>query len=217
MAGFSMICCVVNMGDASKVIKLSKKYNVKGATISIGRGTANNRILDFFAINESRKEIVNMVAEKTIAAEAIKGISANMKFEKPNHGIAFSHSVSMFAGGFNEAGGEEENSGGTEGEGCMYKVIYVVVDKGKAEDVIDAANKAGARGGTIINARGAGIQEVRKFFSMEIEPEKEKVFIITKSETKDAIVASIRQALNIDAPGAGVMFVLNAYEAYGLY
>ena len=99
----------------------------------------------------------------------------------------------------------------------MYNIIYAIVDKGKAEDVIEAAAKAGSKGGTIVNARGAGDDEVRKVFALEIEPEKEEVFIITKREYKDKIVESIRTHLKIDEPNNGVLFVLELDEVYGLH
>ena len=99
----------------------------------------------------------------------------------------------------------------------MYNIIYVVVDKGKAEDVIDAAKKAGARGGTILNARGRGVHEVEHFFDIDIEPEKEEVFIITKADLKPAIVDSIVADLKINEPGNGVLFVLDVGEVYGLH
>ena len=98
----------------------------------------------------------------------------------------------------------------------MYNAIYVVVDKGKAENVIEAANKAGARGGTILNARGSGVHETQKLFSIEIEPEKEEVLIITKTEMKDSIITSIKTDLKIEEPGTGIMFVLDVEEVYGM-
>ena len=213
MAGFSLICCVVNMGDASKVLKISKKYGIKGATISIGRGTICDPVMNFFAICDERKEIVSMVAENELASEAIKGISTEMHFNKANHGIAFLYAVAEFIGSKNSINGSSVNNGGKG----MYNVIFVIVEKGKAEEVIEAANKVGQVGGTIINARGAGIHEVQKFFSLEIEPEKEEVFIITKSENKDKIVASIREHLKIDEPGNGILYVLEANEVHGLH
>ena len=214
MTGFCLICCVVNMGDACKVYKIARKYGVKGATISIGRGSVSGRLMNFLAINEERKEIVTMIVESELAEDAIKGISAEMKFEKPHHGIAFSYCVSEFIGSRNkECCLNNTNDGGKN----MYNIIFVIVEKGKAEDVIEAANKAGSTGGTIINARGAGIHEVQKFFSMEIEPEKEEVFIITRKEKKDAIVASIRENLKIDEPGTGILYVLELNEVYGLH
>ena len=210
-----MIGCVVNFGTASKVLKVAKKYGIKGALIAAGRGTVHNRLLDFLGIYEVRKEIVTMIVERELAAGAIKGISEELEFKKPHHGIAFSIPVSEFTGRKNIlASGANESNGGKD---SMYKIIYVVVDKGKAEYVMDAANKAGARGGTIINGRGAGVHEVQKLFSVEIEPEKEEVFIIAKAEQKDGIVDLIRAELKIDEPGNGVMFVMDVNEVYGLH
>ena len=217
MAGYDLICCVVNMGDGSKVVKHAKKYGVKGATVLVGMGTVHSRLLDFLWINEVRKEVVTMIVESDLASDAIKGIGEDMQFNKPNHGIAFSYPVYEFVGSRNSTRKTvQENLSNNGVKNNMYKVIFVIVDKGKGEDVVDAANKAGARGGTIINARGAGIHEVQKLFSVEIEPEKEEIFIITKTETKDSIVESIRTHMKIDVPGNGVMFVVDINEAYGL-
>ena len=214
MAGFSLICCVVNNGHASKTLKFAKHYGVKGGTISVGRGTVNDRLSGLLGLNEVRKEIVTMVVESEFAPVAIQGISKDMEFQKPNHGIAFSLSVTEFIGNKNLIDG---NSGVKEESDGMFQIIYVIVERGKAEDVIDAANEAGARGGTIINARGSGIHEVQKLFSLEIEPEKEEVFIITKADLKDSIVESIRNHLKIDEPGNGILFVMDINEAYGLH
>ena len=214
MSGFDLICCVVNIGDASKTLRVSKKYGAKNGTISIGKGTVHNRILEFLKINETRKEIVSMLVETELAAEAIKGISGEMAFDKPHHGIAFSYSVSDFIDPKQETNKKTETD---EVKKSMYSAIYVVVDKGNADDVIEAANKAGARGGTIVNARGSGIHEAQKLFSIEIEPEKEKVFIITTNELKDTIIESIKNQLMIDNVGNGIIYVIEVKEAYGLH
>jgi len=98
----------------------------------------------------------------------------------------------------------------------MYDAIFVVVDKGKAEFVVEAANEAGAKGGTIIHARGAGEYEIENIFSMEIEPEKDIVLIIVKEELTEAVVNSIRDKLDIEKEGAGIIFVQEVDQAYGL-
>lgn len=98
----------------------------------------------------------------------------------------------------------------------MYRAIFVVVDKGKAENVMDVAREAGARGGTIINARGSGIHETATFLNMEIEPEKEIVLMLTLTSMTDDIVAAIRDNLRIDEPGQGILFVQEVSETYGL-
>jgi len=223
MAGYDMLCCVVNMGDASKLLKIAGKYGVRGGTISIGRGTVQNRILEFLKINEIRKEFVSMVVETDIVTEAIQGISRDMGFDKPHHGIAFSHRVSEVIVNCKDMKDtdnehtDNQNMKVKEVKEIMYNAIYVVVEKGKAEDVIEAATEAGARGGTILNARGASTQEMQKFFSLEIEPEKEKVFIITKADQKDVIVEAINQHLKEAEESNGIIYVLDVNEAYGLH
>ena len=214
MPNYELICCVVNNGAASKTLRIAKKHGITGGTIFLGRGTMSSRLLDILGINDIRKEIVTMVAEKGLASEAIKGISEEMELHKPNHGVAFSIPVSEVIGHTPET---PTNSTAEEVKESVYSTIYVIVDKGKAEDVIEAASKAGSKGGTIINARGSGIHEVQKLFSLEIEPEKEEVFIITPKDLKDGIVQSIRDDLKIDEPGNGILFVMDIDEVYGLH
>jgi Nitrogen regulatory protein PII len=214
MAEYRLICCVVNMGDASKVLKVARKHGVKEGIVSVGKGTMNNRVLTVLKINEVRKEIVSMVVETELATQAIKSISKDMAFEKPHHGIAFTHPVSGLFGSKHKA---EKNTKMDEVENSMYNAIYVIVERGTAEEVVEAANKAGAQGATIVNARGSGSQETQRLFSIEIEPEKEKVIIIAKAELKDGIVEAVKKQMHIDEPGNGVIFVLDVNEAYGLH
>lgn len=98
----------------------------------------------------------------------------------------------------------------------MVSAIFTIVDKGKADDVVDAAKKAGARGGTIINARGSGIHETQTLFAMDIEPEKEIVLILVEKAVLEPVIQSIRENLKIDEPGKGIIFVQEVTETYGL-
>ncbi|NMB96835.1 MAG: P-II family nitrogen regulator, partial [Clostridiaceae bacterium] len=149
----------------------------------------------------------------------LEELNKELKLEKPNHGIAFSIPVKSFIGlsNFKKHDVDYEIKENRGVENIMYNVIFVIVDKGKAEDVIDAATKAGSTGGTIINARGSGIHETSMLFSMAIEPEKEVVMILSKTTLTEAIVESIRSELKIDDPGNGILFIQNVNKAYGLY
>lgn len=98
----------------------------------------------------------------------------------------------------------------------MYRAVFVVVDKGKGEAVMDAAKAAGAKGGTIINARGSSIHETSRFLNLEIEPEKEMVLILARPQLADKIVLAVRDELQIDEPGKGIIFVQEVQEVYGV-
>ena len=97
-----------------------------------------------------------------------------------------------------------------------YRAIFTIVDRGNGESVIDSAKTAGAKGGTIFSGRGSGIHETEKLFSMEIEPEKEVVLIITDADTAAGIVAAVRRDLEIEQPGKGIIFVQPVDQIVGV-
>jgi nitrogen regulatory protein PII len=215
MTDIELIYVVVNSGMGSKVMKAAKQCGVSGGTILLGKGTIGNRILEYIGIYDIKKEIVLLISNRATAYTALEKLNEKFKFEKPNHGIGFTTSVCSVHGtrnckAINEDG---ERSGGN----TMYQAITAIVDKGKAEDVIDAATKAGSKGGTIINGRGSGIHETSKLFAMEIEPEKEIVIILSKNESTEEIVSSIREHLKMEEPGNGIVYVQNVNKTYGLY
>ncbi len=212
---FELISVVVNFGLGSKILKSAKQHGINGGTVLLGKGTINNRILEFLAITDVRKEIVLMIAEKPIAEHALEELDKEFNFSKPHHGIAFSLPVSWFIGSRHYGDTNISESRGVAN--TMYKAIFTVVEKGKAEEVIETATAAGSRGGTIINARGSGIHETSTLFSMTIEPEKEIVMILAKEEATEAIASAIRENLQIDEPGNGIMFILDVNNTYGLY
>ncbi|NLM72700.1 MAG: P-II family nitrogen regulator [Clostridiaceae bacterium] len=204
---------IVNYGLGSKVIKLARKLGISGGTCLLGKGTSENHLLELLGISDIRKEIVLLVGEKQIAYNALEELDKKFDFHKPNHGIAFSISVSDLIGCHNF---NEYKECKDEGGESMYKAIFVIVDRGKAEAVMDAAKSAGAKGGTIINARGSGIHETQKLFAMEIEPEKEIVMILTETSITDNVTATINESMKLSEPGNGIMFVLNVNKTYGL-
>ena len=71
---------------------------------------------------------------------------------------------------------------------------------------MDAARKAGAGGGTIINARGTAKEGDAKFFGMEIIPEKDMIFVLAENEKADAILEAVRTLPCLSKPGSGIAF-----------
>lgn len=209
-----IIYVIVKFGLATRVIRLAKKHGVKSATIILGKGTIKNPVLEFLEINEGRREIVLMGTTKTKAKTVLEKLNDEFKLEKPHKGIAFTVPL-LDVVHYKIESHEYEKERGVENP--MYQMIFTIVDRGKGELVVDAANKAGSRGATIINARGSGIHEREKFFGMEIEPEKEAVMIISQSDMSKKIVDSIKDDLDIDRPGNGIIFIQHISEIYGLY
>ncbi len=210
---FELMCVIVDYGLGSKALRVAKKAGVSGGTIMLGRGTADNRWLRLLELTEIRKEVVLMVCEKSLGRRALAEIDSVVKFSRPKHGVAFTMPVGAFIGASNH---EYEFKAENGGEESMYRAVFVIVDKGKGETVMDVARQAGARGGTIVNARGSGIHETSVFLNMEIEPEKEIVLMLTPVEITDRIVTAVRDELKIDEPGNGIIFVQSVTETFGI-
>ena len=209
-----LIFVVVKFGLATKVVRFAKKHGIESATVFLGKGTIKNPILEFFEINEGRREIILMGTTKDMAATVLDKLNREFELDKPNRGIAFTVPLIDVVHS-NFEGYESEKERGVDNP--MYHLIFTIVDRGKGEDVVEAANKAGSRGATIINARGSGVHETEKFFGMEIEPEKEAIMIVSQSDMSKKIVDSIKDDLNIDQPGNGIIFIQHISETYGLY
>ncbi len=68
-----------------------------------------------------------------------------------------------------------------------FDLIITIVNRGFDDVVMEAARGAGATGGTVLHARGAGVHEAEKFFGISIQPEKDVILILAKCEDKKQI------------------------------
>lgn len=100
----------------------------------------------------------------------------------------------------------------------MHDVFLIVsiVRKGWGSAVLDASVKAGARGGTVLFGRGAGINEQEKIFGMSIEPEKEIVLTVVRSDLIDTVLDEVVRAAELNDTGRGIAFVVPVEKVVGV-
>lgn len=216
LTDYELNVIVVPDGHGSRVVDYAKSCNVSGGTILLGRGSGSNPILRFFELDENSKEIVLIVSSRQKSHPFLEGVNETFGFYKPHTGICFAIPVSGILGIHQQMSTMNDDDGIQGGNVGQYKSIIAIVDKGRGEHIVDAANKAGVRGATIINARGAGSHETARLFGVEIEPEKELVLILSKNEAAEYICESIRKASKVDQEGMGLLFVLDVSKVYGL-
>lgn len=97
------------------------------------------------------------------------------------------------------------------------ELIVAIVNQGFDEDVMKAAREAGAKGGTIMNARGtAESQDLVKFMGITLHPNKEIVFILTTKEARDDIMAAVKESAGLATKGAGILFSLPVSSVLGV-
>lgn len=214
--GMELIYVVVNYGQGSKVLNKAIEFGALGGNIFYGLGSVKNKFLNFLSLYDERKEIVIILAIKQ-QNKILNNLCEYFKFNQSHKGIAFNISLARVVDSHNY---RIENYENIMEDNSVYRVIFVVVNKGFAEDVIDSASNAGAKGGTIINGRGSGVSEssgLLKLFNVDIEPEKEMVMILVKKDICERVVEKIGLDLEIEKPGHGIMFVQDVSCVLGLY
>lgn len=97
-----------------------------------------------------------------------------------------------------------------------FDCVVTIVNKGHSEPIVDASRKAGAEGGTIIFGRGTGIREVKSILGLAIDPEKEIVLTLVKSDISLRVLKAIVEAGNLDRPGAGIAFIIPVKGVAGI-
>ena len=97
-----------------------------------------------------------------------------------------------------------------------YEVIFAIVDEGYAEDVMDVAREQGARGGTIINARGVAREEAAAFFGITLHTEKEIVMMVVPKTIKDNVLNAIYKEMGMSKKAHGIAFSLPVTDTAGL-
>lgn len=101
-------------------------------------------------------------------------------------------------------------------DNIRFDLIVSIVGKGFAEDVVDAAKRAGAEGATIINGRGLGIHENLKLFNIPIEPEKEVVLTLIPQSITEKVLKAVSDAAELHSPNKGIAFVMEVEKAVGI-
>lgn len=97
-----------------------------------------------------------------------------------------------------------------------HEVIFCIVNSGFSEAVMDAAKEFGARGGTVIRARGTANSEAEKLFGITIQPEKEIVMILVPSKIKNDILHALYKEVGLQTPGQGIAFSMPVDNTVGL-
>lgn len=98
-----------------------------------------------------------------------------------------------------------------------HEVIFCIVNTGYTDAVMDAAKEFGARGGTVIHARGTANSEAEELYRITVQPEKEIVMILVSSQIKDDILHALYKAVGLNTPGQGIAFTLPVSAAVGLF
>jgi len=92
-------------------------------------------------------------------------------------------------------------------------LITCIVQRGRADEVVEAAQEAGAIGASITYGRGTGVRERLGILGLAIEAEKEFISIIVANDEVNQIFDKMFVAAKLDTPGMGFICVTRLDKA----
>ena len=97
-----------------------------------------------------------------------------------------------------------------------HEVIFAIVNAGFADEAMAVAREQGARGGTILNARGVAREQEAAFFGITIHPEKEILMLVVEKDVRISILNALYTQMGMDKKAQGIVFSLPVSDVAGL-
>ncbi len=208
----TMFFAVVDRGKANAVLRKAQECGATGGTIFLGEGTIDSRLLETIELAETHKEILMISVSAELCNKLHEMVGETFMFSKRNRGIAFS--IPFRRRQLQPSAAEQDSP--PKNINTSHYCIFTIVDKGSSKDCLKAAWNAGARGGTLVHGRGAGIP-TEFYFPLVIEPQKDIVMIITTKDKVEPIRNRISSELELEKPGKGILFILPVFKTSGLF
>lgn len=95
------------------------------------------------------------------------------------------------------------------------KALFIVVNAGYTDSVMDIIRAEGAGGATVINARGEGAHH-EMFMGITVDYEKEIILTVVDEATAKRIMAVIKDNAGWKSPLHGICFVMPVNNIIGI-
>lgn len=203
-----------------KFLPFYQEQGVSVNMVTLGRGTAVSEMLDYFGLDTSEKAVLLAVVTGDTWNVVKKGLRRKFQIDVPGTGIAFTVPLSSI-GGRRELQFLTEYQPYEKGEESSLKdtkheLIVVIANQGYSNLVMDAASSAGAGGGSVLHAKGTGMERAESFFGVSLASEKEMIFIVTKTSQRKAIMEAVMKQAGMDSKAKSIAFSLPVADTAGL-
>lgn len=220
MGNLQLMTTIVDRKIVNKYIDLYQENDLHVMFLTLGYGTAANEVLDYLGLDSIEKAVAFSVLEENSWFDIKKQLEKKLKIDAPGGGIAFTVPLSSIGGkkALNFLLEREDYQKEEEStlKNTTHELIIVIAEQGYTELIMDAARDAGAYGGTVIHAKGTGMELAEKFMHMSLAIEKEIIFIVTKTEQKNPIMQAIMKKAGPDSKAKAITFSVPVSSTAGL-
>ena len=209
---------ITDRNQSRKFLSFYKTYGIEVVLSTLGKGTAASEILNDFGLEATQKAVLFSVVTDNVWSAVQKGLQTIMLIDIPGTGIAFTMPLSSIGGKrqleFLTNGQPFQKGEESVLKDTKYELLVVIANQGYTEQIMAAARRENAGGGTVIHAKGTGMEGAAHFMGVELVNEKELVLIVSRTTLKNQIMQAIMQGAG---PKAGaIVFSLPVTDTAGL-
>lgn len=220
MSELHMMVTITSRKLTKKFVTFYEETGLPVSVITVGNGTASSEILDYFGLDGSEKCVLFHIVTGEKWKEVKRQLRIKMSIDIPGIGIAFTVPLSSIGGtkALNYLTTGQEFVRGDEStlKDTKYELLVTIANQGYNEQIMDAARKVHAAGGTVIHARGTGTHLAEKFMGVTLVPEKEMIFIVVRKDQKNAIMRAIMDEAGTGTKAGAVVFSLPVTDTAGM-
>lgn len=220
MSTLYLMTTISDRNQSRRFLAFFKEHGVNVTLLTLGRGTAASEMLDAFGLEATEKAVLFAFVTGEEWKEIKKGLERQIKIDIPGSGI-------VFLVPFSSVGGKRQLQFLVEGRAfekgeesalkeTKYELLVAVANQGYTEMIMDAAREARATGGTVIHAKGTGIEKAEKFLGVSLAAEKEMIFIVVRKENKNAIMSAIMEKAGMGTKAKTIVFSLPVTDVAGM-
>ena len=219
----SELYLMATITDREKWKKLRSFYRSFGIEVTlstVASGTAASEMLNYFGLEESEKVVIFAFVTRELWRTVKEGLQKQLRIDVPGTGIAFIIPLSSI-GGKKQLQFLTEYQNFTKGEestllDTKYELLVAIANQGYTDLIMDAAREVGAAGGTVIHAKGTGMEGAERFLGVSLGSEKEMVFIVAKREHKNTIMRAIMKKAGMESKAKSIVFSLPVTSTAGM-
>ena len=207
---------------SEKVSKLLKDMDVPVHYELNVEGTVPSEMMDILALADTDWSMVISMVPKALADKVFKKCNRTLMLGTVNSGIAFTIPMNGSSGRLYQMLCQLENDSIVKGKDDNMATEYTnsavitIVKQGYSDKVMNAARKAGARGGTVLHSRKVGELEVLNAWGLSLQEETDLVLIIADSGTKKDIMQAIAKECGIQTDAKGLVVSLPIDSVIGI-
>ena len=149
-----------------------------------------------------------------------KGLQTIMLIDIPGTGIAFTMPLSSIGGKrqleFLTNGQPFQKGEESVLKDTKYELLVVIANQGYTEQIMAAARRENAGGGTVIHAKGTGMEGAEKFLGISLAAEKEMIYIVVHRDKRNEIMSAIMRDAGMASKAKSICFTLPVSATAGL-